>query len=75
MIHYKLEPSEGPDGVVTLTMDKPDFERVVWALGYGAGVAIRMGDIERYNALLKITNDLNRTNPFFEMTDFRATQL
>ena len=51
--------------VVSLMMDKPDFDRLLMALGYVAGFSDRMGDKPHFWDVIRLANDLNRTNPEF----------
>lgn len=48
--------------VVTLTMDFDDFARLLMALGMATGTAKSR---ENQIFLLRLVNDLNRTNPSF----------
>ena len=47
---------------VTIQMTAEQYERLIWALSYATGAALRLEDREQFNSLLSFVDDLKPAN-------------
>ncbi len=57
-IQFKRE-----NGQITLVMSEANYCRILLALGMVTGLAHRVGEIQEFYGVLRLTNDLNAGNP------------
>jgi hypothetical protein len=54
---------------VTIELSDANWQILLVMAGYAAGAARREGNIDLYQTFLRLTNEINKGNPFFTPCD------